>query len=72
MDLRVECDLGPSAELEPTVIWFGSRRVAVQSIIDRWYGSGDRWWKVATEEGTYVLRREESSGTWVLAAVVRD
>jgi hypothetical protein len=72
MDLRVECDVGPLAELEPAVVWFGSRRVAVRSIIDRWYGSGHRWWKIETDDGLYVLRREELSGDWVLAAVVRE
>ena len=72
MDLRVECAVGPSAELEPSVVWFGSRRVVVRSIIDRWYGSGHGWWKVDTEDGLYVLRREDSSGAWELAAVVRE
>ena len=72
MELRVECDVGPSAELEPSVVWFGSRRVVVRSIIDRWYGSGQQWWKIATDDGLYVLRREDSSGAWVLAAVVRE
>jgi hypothetical protein len=72
MELRVECNVGPSAELEPSVVWFGRRRVDVRAVVDRWYGSGQRWWKVATEDGLYVLRREEVSGEWVLAAVVRD
>lgn len=72
MELRVECVVGLSAELEPSVVWFGRRRVAVQAIVDRWFGLGQQWWKVATEDGLYVLRREEVSGEWVLAAVVRQ
>ena len=72
MDLRIECDVGPSAELEPGVIWFGSRRVTVRAIVDRWYGSRQRWWKVDTEDGLYVQRRDDSSGSWELAAVVRE
>jgi len=71
MDLRIEYDVA-SAELEPGVIWFGSRRVPVRSIVDRWYGSGRRWWKVETEDGLYVLRRDDRSGSWELAAVVRE
>jgi hypothetical protein len=71
MDLRVECNVGSSAEPEPSVIWFGSRRVAVRSVLDRWYGPGQRWWKVATDEGPYVLR-EDGGNSWVLAAVVRE
>jgi hypothetical protein len=70
MDLRVECQEGPFGTAEPAVIWFGSRRVPVQAIADRWYGARHRWWKVETAEGAYVLRRDEASGAWDLAAVV--
>ena len=56
MDLRVECEEGASGTVEPAVIWFGSRRVPVRAVVDRWYGSHHRWWKVETDEGAYVLR----------------
>lgn len=72
MELRVECLAGPSGELEPQVVWFGNRRVPVRAVVDRWYGASHRWWKVDTEEGRYVLRRNEDGGAWDLAAVVRD
>jgi hypothetical protein len=54
------------------VVWFGNRRVPVRAVVDRWYGASHRWWKVDTEEGRYVLRRNEDGGAWDLAAVVRD
>jgi hypothetical protein len=69
--IRVECTAmeagGPS---EPAVIWFGARRVDVKSVADRWYGSDQRWWKIETAEGFYIVRLDEASGTWELAAVV--
>jgi hypothetical protein len=44
--------------------------VDVKSVADRWYGSDQRWWKVETAEGFYIVRLDEASGTWELAAVV--
>jgi hypothetical protein len=66
MQLRVECQ----DDGEPAVIWFGGRRVDVQAVVDRWWGNSQRWWKVDTEEGAYVLRRDDSTDEWDLAAVV--
>ena len=71
MELQVECEPGLAGEPEPAAICFGRRRVVVRSIVDRWYGSGLRWWKVETEEGLYVLRRDDATGEWQLAAVTR-
>lgn len=71
MEIRVECEAGLAGEPEPAVVWFGSRRVAVRAIVDRWWGNGRRWWKLETDDGLYVLRRDEASGDWDLAAVTR-
>ena len=72
MDIRVECNPGLAGTAEPAAIWFGSRRVEVIEVLDRWYGTDHRWWKVQTAEGQYVLRLETNSSTWELAAVVRE
>lgn len=72
MDIRVEYQPGAAGEPEPAVVWFGRRRVAVRAIVDRWYGSDSGWWKLATEDGLYVLRRHDSNGRWELAAVPRE
>jgi len=71
MDIRVESKAAPFDELDPELIWFGGRRVPVLSIVDRWYGPHQRWWKVETEDGFYVLRRDDGTGEWELAAVTR-
>jgi hypothetical protein len=71
MDIRVEYQPGPDGELSPAAVWFGRRRVVVIAVLDRWYGTGQGWWKLDTEEGPYVLKRDKS-GIWELAAVPRD
>jgi hypothetical protein len=57
---------------DPAVIWFGARRVEVRAITDRWYADDQRWWKVVTVDGLYIVRLDESTDTWELAAVVRE
>lgn len=71
MELRVECRAAAPGELEPQTVWFGGRRVPVRAVVDRWYGPRHRWWKVATDDGLYILRRDEADGQWDLAAVTR-
>ena len=71
MDIRVEFDSTATAEPAPAFVWFGKRRLAVRAVLDRWYGTNRRWWKVDTEDGQYVLRRDDSTGEWELAAVPR-
>lgn len=70
--LNVERAESATGELEPRVIWFGRRRVDVRLILDRWYGPDRQWWKVQTDEGSYVLRLDETIAGWELAAVVGE
>jgi hypothetical protein len=70
--IRVECAASGLGAADPAVIWFGTRRVEVRAVTDRWFGSDQRWWKVETSDGSYVLRLEESTGSWDLAAALRQ
>ena len=69
MALRVDCAPGHAGDPEPSALWFGQRQVAVLAIVDRWWGTGMRWWKVDTAEGPYVVRLDQRSGEWDLAAI---
>jgi hypothetical protein len=72
MALRVESSAGPSGEPEPSVVWFGARRVAVRAVVDRWFAPATRWFRIDGDDGQlYVLRHDESSGEWDLAALTR-
>ena len=70
--LRVDTQSGEAGGREPRALWFGARRVEVLAVVDRWWGTGRRWWKVRTPEGDYIVRLEEASGDWELAAVVGE
>jgi len=54
------------------VIWFGARRVGVRAVVDRWFAPTTRWFRVdADDEQLYVLRHDESTDQWDLAALTR-
>jgi hypothetical protein len=70
MAIRVECYAGYRGEQEPLAFWLGERRLAVRAVIDRWFAPTQRWFKVdADDETTYVLRQDEASGDWEIAAI---
>jgi hypothetical protein len=72
MALRVESSAGPSGEPEPSVVWFGARRVGVRAVVDRWFGPATRWFRIDGDDGQlYVVRHDETSGAWELAALTR-
>ena len=72
MSLRVETSAGLGGEPEPIVVWFGARRVGVRAVVDRWFAPSKRWFKVdADDEQLYVLRHDEATGEWDLAALTR-
>lgn len=63
---------GEGGQRQPREIRFGTRAVRVLAVDDRWYGRDRTWWKVTTEEGSYVLVHDETLGLWDLAAVVAE
>jgi len=49
--------------------WLAERRVIVRAIVDRWLAPRERWFKVDADNGhVYVLRHDELSGDWDIAA----
>lgn len=69
MAIRVECCAGYRGEPEPFAFWLGERRIAVRGIVDRWFAPTQRWVKVDADDGhLYVLRFDEMTGDWELAA----
>ena len=72
MSIRVQCYAGYRAEQEPVAFWLGERRLAVLAVTDRWFSPMQRWFKVDAEDGDlYILRHDEDSDEWQLAAYRR-
>lgn len=71
MKIRVECHAGHRGEEEPRAFTLGETRFAVLEILDRWMAPEHRYFKVKVEDGrTFVLRHDNASGEWELAALV--
>ena len=72
MSIRVECYAGYRGEQEPLAFSLGERRLTVRAVVDRWFAPTQRWFKVDADDGNvYVLRHDEASGDWELAAYRR-
>ena len=69
MPLRVCCYSGYRSSQEPVAFWLGDRKLEVRAILDRWYSPTQRWFRVDADDGhTYVLRHDEQSDEWDIAA----
>ena len=72
MKIRVECSADHRGDPEPFVFWLGQRRLAVRGIVDHWFAPTQRWFKVdAEDDQLYILRYDETTGDWELAALTR-
>ena len=72
MSIRVECYAGYRGEQEPRAFWLGERRFEVREVVDRWFAPEKRWFRVDADDGDmYILRHDEASGEWDLAAYRR-
>jgi len=70
LKLHVECYAGYKADERPVRFkpWGKDAPfLAVQEILDQWYGLGYRCFKVQADDGNlYVLRHDERDDLWVL------
>jgi hypothetical protein len=69
MPIRVECYTGFRAAQEPLAFWCGELRLEVRAVGDHCYAPTQRWFKVDADDGNvYVLRHDELSDDWEIAA----
>jgi hypothetical protein len=65
MDIRVDCYSGYRGEETPRVIWLGTRRIAVDRILDRWLAPDHRYFKLRGDDGgLYIIRHDVASLEW--------
>jgi hypothetical protein len=73
MKIAVECYAGYRGEQEPRAFTLGTTRFEVQAIEDRWLHPEHRYFKVLVGDGRrFVLRNEQHTGEWELAALVGE
>jgi hypothetical protein len=71
MKIQVECYAGYRDAEEPRSFKLGERRIEVVEIVDRWFAPDHRYFKVKSDDGReFVLRHDDVSGDWELAALV--
>jgi len=73
MNIHVECHAGYRGAEEPRAFTLGETRFEVLEIVDRWLDPRYRHFKVRVPDGRlFVLRHDEASGRWELAALVGE
>jgi hypothetical protein len=71
--MRIEVDTAADTRGEPapSMLRFDGRNIDIADIVDRWWGAGDRFFKVKdAADNTYILRFEESRNAWELLMFV--
>ena len=67
MDLKVDCYAGYRGEETPRHLDIDGRPVEVVEVIDRWFGTDHRYFKVRGDDGAeYLLRHDEPADRWEL------
>jgi hypothetical protein len=67
MHIQVETAAGAKGEVTPSSLHFDGRNIDVTDVVDRWWGAGDRYFKVTdSAQNTYVIRFDEQTGGWEL------
>lgn len=73
VQIRVQCYAGRKADERPVRFQIGERDYSVEEIVDQWYGSDDRYFKVRADDGNlYILRQHTGSEEWTLEAFRKD
>lgn len=67
MLLAVDSATGPHGDFEPRSFKLGDDHVAVLSILDRWMGQNEHYFKLQASDGAvYILRHNLVPDTWEL------
>ncbi len=71
MRVEVKCYAGRKADERPVRFRLDGHEYRVEEVLDQWYGPGDLFFKVRTDDGNvYILQHETSvpDGEWELVS----
>ncbi len=65
MKIGVECYAGHRGDETPRRLFFDGRSIEVVEVIDRWFGSDHRYFKVqGSDQATYIIREDIPKHCW--------
>ena len=65
MIVSVECDATFNGELSPRLFTLGDRSIAINDVLDRWFGEDCDYFKVQGQDGhLYILRHDPEVHRW--------
>jgi hypothetical protein len=69
MRIEVDCCSGYKFSERPMRFHVGATTYEVKTVLDRWYGPDDEWFKVGTDTGDiYILRYRAACDEWTLTS----
>jgi len=69
IDIQVTSYAGYRADERPLGFILGARSLGVRDILDRWYGPGRRYFKVAADDDNiYIIAHDEAGDRWELVS----
>jgi hypothetical protein len=67
IEIKVECYAGYRGEETPRIIWFQSRKIEVEKVLDRWLDPEHRYFKLLGDDGAiYIIRHDMNTRAWEL------
>lgn len=67
IEIKVACYAGYRAEETPRIIWFQSRKIEVEKVLDRWLDPEHRYFKLLGDDGAiYIIRHDMNTWAWEL------
>jgi hypothetical protein len=67
--IRVSCYAGYRPDERPVSFVLGEKSLEVRDILDRWYGTDRRYFKVKADDGNiYILACDEAGEGWDLVS----
>jgi hypothetical protein len=67
MNIRVECHSRNKDDERPVKLWLADGVLFVESIVDQWFKTNARYFRVRADDGnTYLLRHDEEKDQWAL------
>ncbi|MGD2187589.1 MAG: hypothetical protein PVI71_15770 [Desulfobacterales bacterium] len=67
IQIKVQCYAGYRGEETPRTIWFQSRKIEVNKVLDRWLAPNHRYFKIlGDDDGIYIIRHDVNTWVWGL------